>query len=169
MAARGLLALFHPSFSASQTNSLLIIGTLAGELPDIDLICLYFAGKGCHRNYVTHTPLFWLAISMMVTVVGSLAGSLFVQWIGWIVIACSWSHLLLDSIEEGVMWLWPWSKRRFALKEEPAHEDIDARPGSLEYHFKYVNRVYLKSVTIWAEIAVTIAALILLLRSFWPA
>ena len=133
LAARGLLAVFHPALPPIEIDSLLIIGTLAGELPDINLIRLYFNYKlerpnrvNNHRVYVTHAPLFWLVISLLIVAGGYLAGSLFTEWIGWLVLAGSWSHLLLDSIEDGVMWLWPYSKKCFAMKKGLSCEAITA-------------------------------------------
>ena len=169
LAARGLLAIFHPGFSSVEIDSLLIIGTLAGELPDIDLIKLYLDHKlerpnrvNDHRVYITHAPFFWLVISLAIVAGGYLAGSLFTEWIGWLVLAGSWSHLILDSLEYGVMWLWPFSKKLSALKKEVPIEDIAARPGSPSYHLQYINRVYWKTITFWAEIILTLAALYLI-------
>ena len=177
LVTRGLLAIFHPGFSATEIDSLLIIGTLAGEFPDVDLIRLYFDNKPLdakttasklttdHRTYITHAPLLWLLISLSTVVIGYLCSSIFTEWIGWLILAGSWSHLLLDSIEYGVMWFWPFSKRRFVLKKEMPPENIDARPGSLAHHFQYITRVYMKTVTFWAEIIVTLAALLAFLTS----
>jgi hypothetical protein len=169
LAARGLLAIFHPGFSSTEIDSLLIIGTLAGELPDIDLIKLYFDHKlerpnrvNDHRIYFTHAPFFWLVISLLIVAGGYLAGSLFTEWIGWLVLVGSWSHLILDSLEYGVMWLWPWSNKCFALKKKVPIEDIAARPGSPSYHLQYINRVYWKTITFWSEIILTLAALYLI-------
>jgi len=169
LAARGLLAIFHPGFGSIETDSLLIIGTLAGELPDIDLIRLYLDHKlerpnrvNDHRVYVTHAPFFWLVISLAIVTGGYLAGSLFTEWIGWLVLAGSWSHLLLDSIEDGVMWLWPYSKKCFAMKKGLSCEAITAKPGTPTYHLQYINKVYWKTVTFWVEIVLTLAALYLI-------
>ncbi len=172
LATRALLAIFHPGFSSTEIDALLIIGTLAGELPDIDLAKLYFDHKlkrpnrtNDHRVYITHAPLFWLIISITVALVGFLVSSIFVEWIGWLIWAGSWTHLAIDSIEYGVMWAWPFSKKLFALKKEVPVETIDARPGSPKYHFKYIKEVYLKTVSFWAEIIITLAALWLLLTA----
>ncbi len=170
LAARGLIAVFHPGFSSTEIDALLIIGTLAGELPDIDLAKLYFDHKFAkpgrtndHRVYITHAPLFWLLISAIVAAIGWACGSLFIEWIGLFILSGSWIHLLIDSLEYGVMWLWPFSKKLFALKKEVPVEDIAARPGSPMYHALYIAKVYMKTVSFWAEIVITATALYVLI------
>lgn len=163
---------FHPALPPIEINSLLIIGTLAGELPDIDLIRLYFDHKlerpgrvNDHRVYITHAPFFWLMISLIIVAGGYLAGSLFTEWIGWLVLAGSWSHLILDSLEYGVMWLWPFSKKLFTAKKEVPSENIAARPGSPSHHFHYISKVYVKTISFWVEIIITLAAAYLFFTS----
>jgi hypothetical protein len=171
LAARGLLAVFHPGFSTAEIDALLIIGTLAGDLPDIDLARWYFEGKGDHRKYFTHGPFFWLLISLAIATGGYLSGSVFTEWIGWLILASSWVHLLFDSIEDGVMWLWPWSKKLFLLLRESPRiivaraEKVTAPIGSLTNHFQYITRVYMRRPTSWVEITITIAAICLFLAS----
>ncbi len=165
LATRALLAISHPGFSVAETDTLLIIGTLAGELPDIDLVRWYFDAKGDHRDYFTHAPFFWLLISLAIAAAGYFFGSLFTEWVGWLVLAGSWSHLMLDSIEYGVMWLWPISSKSFVLKKEVPPENIAARPGSPSHHFKYVTGVYMKTISFWLEMIVSLAGACLLLSS----
>jgi len=114
LAAEAILLLAHPALPASQLTALLIIGTLAGEAPDIDLIWFYLEHRfnktvnvEGHRDYVTHAPLVWVIISLIIAVIGMAAHSVFTEYIGWMILAGSMSHFILDSIEYGVTWLWP--------------------------------------------------------------
>ncbi|MDE2037948.1 MAG: metal-dependent hydrolase [Patescibacteria group bacterium] len=169
LAAKALLAAAHASFTPSQTAALLAIGTLAGELPDIDLAFFYVAHvirkdgtKDSHRDHITHAPAFWLAVSLVIAAAGYAAGSSFVAFIGWIVLAGTWSHFILDSIEYGIRWLWPFSDKRFCLREVPEAQ-IDGVKGSLTYYWRYIaDRRHLGRVTFYAEIAVTAAAIAVL-------
>ena len=120
LAARAVLALAPAAaaFSPTQTTILLVIGTLFGDSPDIDLFFYYFNQKSSHpdnnenghRHYITHAPIFWLCVSLTIVLIGWLSGSLFTQFVGWMILSGSWSHLLLDSIEFGVRWFWPFSQ-----------------------------------------------------------
>jgi len=171
LAATALIAVFHPDLSTSQINCLLIIGTLAGELPDIDLIFFNLAHRKnqnieSHRNYLTHMPLFWILISMIIVSVGFIFNSVFIEYLGWITLAGTWSHLILDSIEYGISWLAPISKKNFAIKKNIHKEDIIYRQGSLLQHFHFITTTYWKTTTIWIEILVSITALTVFFKSF---
>lgn len=170
IAARAVLFVAHASFPPEQTAALLVIGTLAGELPDIDLLFFYFNQRSRtsrkisgHREYITHAPLFWLVISLIIAGIGWLIGSAFVQFIGWMIWAGTWSHFILDSIEYGVRWLWPFSDRRFALRQRPEIR-IAARPGTPAHHWEYVRHHYFKMWSFYAEILVTLAGIWLFLH-----
>ena len=53
--------------------------------------------------------------------------------------------------------------KRFALERRVPEEHIDAPAGSLRHHVAFMFGPYLKTWTFWAEIAVTLFALYLLL------
>ena len=136
-------------FTHEQLNVLLIIGTLAGELPDIDLIRDYFEQRRDekhlidHREYFTHAPSFWLAVSLVIVTSGYVAGSSFTQYVGWIILAGTWSHFILDSIEHGVIWLWPLTNKKFRLLETP-DSFIEGHPGTIPYYWRFITQKYFK-------------------------
>ena len=165
LAARAVLFLAHASFSPGQTAALLVIGTLAGEAPDIDLLFFYFnqrskASKKVaeHRDYFTHAPSVWLILSLAIVASGFIFGSSFVRSIGWIILAGSFSHFILDSLEHGIRWLWPFSKRSFALLKSEPKGATTARAGTFKYYWQLMTGPYLESWTVWLEIIVTLAA-----------
>jgi len=171
LATTALLVFFHPDLSTSQVNGLLIIGALAGELPDIDLIFFNLAHRKnhkieSHRDYLTHIPLFWLLISTVVVVSGFIFNSVFIEYLGWIVLIGTWSHLILDSIEYGISWLSPISKKKFAIKNNTNKENIIYRQGSILQHFHFITTTYLKTTTIWIEILVSIIAITVFFKPF---
>ncbi|MDE1975091.1 MAG: metal-dependent hydrolase [Patescibacteria group bacterium] len=162
---RALLAWTHAAFSSAQNTALLVIGTIAGELPDIDLAWFYLTNvvnggsdKDNHRDHVTHAPLFWLTLSLTIVVIGYIIKDIFVQYIGWSVLVGTWSHFILDSIEYGIRWLWPFSNRRFCLREI-SDVGITATRGSLSYYWQFVTGHYPRRITFYAEILVVCIAL----------
>lgn len=171
LAASAFMALAHPALTPAQIQGLLVFGALAGDLPDIDLFWFWLAHRRngpaaaeSHRDYATHTPIFWLAISAVITSIGWLSGSAFTECVGVLVLIGSWAHLLLDSIEYGVVWLWPFSHTRFALKKSIPSEHETARPGTIRYYIQFITESYWKTWTIWAETALVIIALYMLFK-----
>lgn len=171
MATYALLALSHASFTPLETNILLTIGVLSGEGPDIDLIRFYFdhrsptkSGKAAsHRDYFTHAPLVWLLASLAVVAAGALAGSAFTEFVGWTILAGSMSHFILDTIEFGIAWLWPFSKKRYFLKHLEKVE-LSQRPGTFGHYWEYISKFYVRNVSFYAEVLITLPALYIALR-----
>jgi hypothetical protein len=168
LATRALLSLSHAAFTPGQTLALYIIGTLAGDGPDIDLLWYSFRHRilgskveDDHRRYVTHAPFLWLIACLIIVGIGWLCGSVFTEFIGWVILVGSWSHLILDSIEHGVMWLWPLSSKLYFLREvnEP---EVPGQRGSILGYWNYIVMVYPKRVTFYIEIAVTLVGLYVL-------
>ena len=166
LAARAVLFLTHASFSPTQTATLLVIGTLAGEVPDIDLLFFYFnqrskASKKVaeHRDYLTHAPIVWLILSLLIVAIGLLFNSSFVQFTGWMILAGTFSHFILDSLEYGIPWLWPISKKWFAIRKFQPKRLVTARKGTLKAHWQFTTGPYIEGWTVWLEIAITLAAL----------
>jgi len=166
LTAKAVLYLAHASFSPAETTALMAIGTLAGEAPDIDLLFFYLHQKysavpekrDSHRSFITHTPAFWLLISMLIVGTGWIGSSLFTETLGWLLLAGSWSHFLLDSFEYGIRWLWPFSDKRFCVRNvvEPV---IPGPQGNISYYWKLLSKVYYKRVTFYLEGLVVLIAL----------
>ncbi|MFA6459268.1 MAG: metal-dependent hydrolase [Candidatus Paceibacterota bacterium] len=174
IASTAILSILQPALSPGEMNTILFIGTLAGDFPDIDLIRLYFAEKrphdsnhknANHREYITHTPIAWLTISAIIFLIGTIFDSAFTQCLALVILAGSWSHLLFDSIEYGTMWFWPLTNKRIKLFERMPVAHITARPGSFASHWQYVKGAYLKTWTFWAEIVVTIVAVVVFYKT----
>ena len=122
------LAPVATSFSSTQTIALYIIGIIASEGPDFDLIAFFFEQKSkkehkkeSHRTYLSHVPLVWL-IGLIIVLIGYIAGSPFISLIGWVILGGSWSHLILDSVEYGIRWLWPISNKFYCIHHVPEKE-----------------------------------------------
>jgi hypothetical protein len=165
-----LLRITHAGMimSSPEILTLTIIGTLAGDFPDIDLLRFYFDQKKSstnkvndHRDYITHAPLFWLILCTLISGVGLIFNSLFIIYLGIVILGGSWTHLILDSIEYGVAWLWPYSRRHFSLFKNKPSNTMTARPGTMLSHWQFIKGMYLKTWTFWAELLVTLVAIII--------
>ena len=170
IATASLLKAFAPTLPVGEMNALLLAGVMASELPDLDIITYYFdrklkkTTKTSHRSYETHAPLFWLVVSLIISLTGAIAGSDFVRLFGFVILSGTWSHLILDSIEYGVMWFWPFTERRFGLMDEVPREHVTAPPGTPLAHFQFVTRDYAKTLTFWVEIVLTAIAVFCILK-----
>lgn len=160
-----VLSLINHNLSLSQVQLMYILGSLSGEIPDIDLLLFYFKKNkktdSTHREYITHAPLFWLIIAIVISFVGITIGSDPIFISGIVLLAGTWSHFILDSIEYGISWLWPFSKKRLSLvkKEIDNNYDYGKKIGSITYYWEYIKREYLKTISFYAEIAVVIIAI----------
>ena len=110
-------------FKSEATPLTLGLSALVGLLPDLDSLIVLavsrresFKNKFNHHKFFTHTPLFYLlliALLWMLDVpkVAALCGVL------------TWAHLFLDSwgTDDGIMWLWPLSRRQFSLFPRRLH------------------------------------------------
>lgn len=166
LATKIILALSQVSFSPTQTVILLTIGALIGEGPDIDLIYFYLEnrrlrnrGTDNHRDYITHAPLFWLISSTIIFIAGTIAGSIFVSFIGLVILVGSWSHFILDSIEGGISWFRPFSKKKFCLRQTQERK-FSGQKGTISHYWKIICDYYFNSWTFYAEIMIVIIAIV---------
>jgi hypothetical protein len=136
--------------------------------------------KRNHREHITHLPLFWLCVSVVICLIGLVFNSAFIYFASFVILAGILSHFIFDSIEHGICWLWPFSKKRYCLlsmsglpirSSNEAKESIDEVPrgstsrdqiGGLTYYWKYILSTYIKSPTFIAEVVVTAVALIVM-------
>ncbi len=167
LASSAILLLSNNLLTNPEMVSLLMIGTIAGELPDIDLFLFskeehdqikkHKKMSVCnHREYITHAPVFWLILCSIVVLSGYIFDNHFAQMLGQIILAGTCSHLLLDSIDDGVMWLWPYSKKRYAIFK--ASTETHVRIHSLKYYWKFITTQYPKYWTFYVEIFISIIA-----------
>lgn len=161
-----LLSVLNPSFSQGELTTLFVIGTLSGDFPDIDLFFFSLHSKFFnktsakdHRDYVTHTPIVWFFISAFISILGVLFSSAFLEYLGLTILCGSWSHLMFDSIEYGVMWLWPLNRTRYKIFKKTPKDTVTAKPGSMLSYIQFIKGAYLHTWTFWAELIVTVAAI----------
>ena len=165
-------------FSTDQLTILYIVGILSGEIPDIDLLLFYFLkkknkdqSKNNHREFITHIPLFWFIISLIIFSLGFLFNSKFIEILALLLLAGTFSHFVFDSIEYGIRWIEPFSKKRLSLFKDSPKTDTDNVDdtkiiiGSIPYYWNYIKTSYIKSSTIYFEITVVIIAIIIIFNT----
>lgn len=165
LAALSTLAIGNPALPAEQSATLLVIGTLSGEIPDIDigwsLFRRYILGKngGDHRKYFTHGPLFWLIVSAAISMIATIVSSLFLQYLALILAFGTLGHFTLDSIDHGVMWLWPFSKRKFSLLGNRDESGKDKR-CDMSYYWHFITEEYPKTTSFRLEFILLVIAVV---------
>lgn len=146
-----------------EANHLVLWGMFFSFAPDLDTFYSFAKEKAFtvrnpeahnHRKYWSHAPLLWLLAGLVIYLLGT---SEYVKCFGLLVWACSWSHFLLDSIEYGIMWFWPFSKKIFAFRKVELMKISE--PDFLSYWLKFL-KIYRKYITFYLEILVIISAII---------
>ncbi len=120
LTAEALLKLSHPNLTGAQTQQLLWWGMLFGFAPDFDFFYLFVKSKslkadprkGDHRYFFSHAPALWLFAGLMLFILSPVS---YIKYFGLLLWLGSWSHFLLDSIQYGIMWLWPFNRKIYCL------------------------------------------------------
>jgi hypothetical protein len=160
---------FYGSFSIEQTHQLLWLGAFLGFAPDLDMFVEFWKlksftqpnEKANHRLNITHKPIFWLAIGLTVFFVSNdplwkAVGLLL--WLG------PWSHFVLDSLQYGIQWLWPMSKRFYGLSD-PQIIFYTPREDFFGFWLDFIKWYITKlRFTFISEIVILVAALLVILR-----
>lgn len=120
--ALGYVAILQPDIPAKEIDTLLTTAAFFAFAPDLDMFITFFRQRSArlgqkennHRYLVTHTPFFWLLVSASFAV---FTPKPFGWHIASVVFLGALSHLILDSIQFGIMWLYPVSRRVYALRD----------------------------------------------------
>jgi hypothetical protein len=111
-------------FKGEVSAATLGIVVILSVLPDLDSMFAFLFRKWRpgqkkldHHDYVTHTPIFYICLSIAVWVgIG--------KDLGILIFLLTLTHLVIDSYgtADGIMWLWPMSKRKFSILPKNLHE-----------------------------------------------
>jgi hypothetical protein len=169
LVTEALLHIAKPDVPPDQLRHLLYWGMFFSFAPDLDNFVAYTkirswwykpgVDSSIHRKFYSHIPLFWLVAGLMVYF---LADGTYVKYIGLLLWIGSWTHFILDSIDGGIMWLWPFNTEVWALRNRGIRGAIQGR-GFFDYWYKMV-RIYMTRWTFYTEVAITLAAIIYLIR-----
>jgi membrane-bound metal-dependent hydrolase YbcI (DUF457 family) len=170
LTAQALLHITHQSLTAHQQTQLLWWGMLFGFIPDMDTFIVFAREKAWfvknqdndHHKFITHAPVIWLVMGLIVTVI---APNVYWKDVGLLLWLGSWSHFLLDSVQYGTMWLWPFSNKLYAFKDRAVvYIKVDASKNSfLGFWWSFV-RSYSKSLAFYLEILIIISAIIIYIK-----
>ncbi len=165
LASTALIKIADTNLNSGQMNLIVLLGTFSAIAPDIDLIYYFIRKKQNklkknenHRFYPTHAPILWFVISLGIYLIG---GNEFYRMVGLSVFIGSFSHFLLDSIEFGVPWLWPISKKLIAFRKMPDPSSKDQ--GIIRSQFEFITKTYPKMLTSFIEVLIIASALIIFL------
>lgn len=163
----GLIKVLKPELAPAQIDQLLILGAFVGFAPDLDKFWFFFKNKNLlvspegvkkyHRSYFTHAPVVWLVAGLAIyffstSAYGKLLGLTF--WLS------GWSHFILDSIEYGVIWLWPLSDKLYALKDAGKKTFIIEDRNFFRHSLKFLYFYATKSISFYLEVLIIITSLI---------
>ncbi len=168
LSAQALLQIIKPDLSVTQDHSLLWWGAFWSFAPDLDTFwafikvkALYYNQKdnSIHRQFLTHIPLLWLIPALLIHF---LAQSQYWRMFGLVMLAGSWSHFLLDSLEYGVMWLWPFNRHVWAFKNSGIKHQLSG--DTFWAYWKNFLKYYLKRLTFYCEAAAILTAAAVLIQ-----
>jgi inner membrane protein len=92
---------------------LMLAGLVGAILPDLDFIYHIFvdSDKTPHHSYWTHMPVFWLAIWLMLVLVGRWKNRWFFTASTSVLCVNALIHLVLDTITGVIYWFYPLSEK----------------------------------------------------------
>jgi len=166
-----MLALAHPALSVVEQQQLLLWGMFFGFAPDLDMFWVFIKTKRfvasdeiSHREFWSHAPILWFLGGLAVFFFGLMRQNIFIEYLGIVVWLGSWSHFLFDTIQQGVMWLWPWGRKPLALLDQGVRDNIPLQ-AFVSYWIKsvkfYVTRFVVSFVL---ELTVITVALLVYFR-----
>lgn len=151
-APAGFLATYYirkiwvKKISKSQTNLLYFLGAIFGIFPDIDTVYYYFFSAILHhREIFTHSLIFYIIIWLVLFFIGRLSKKEFLKALGFVFLFTGLSHLILDSLGNGIMWFYPFSSLTFGLLA--AQSIADSFFGQF---FLFINLFFETIIILWA-------------------
>lgn len=107
---------YGPGLTQKQTYLLYFLGAFFGIFPDIDGLYFYLVNATLsHREYFTHSFIFYFLVWLILYFIARLLKNNFLKAFSFVFFFAVLSHLLLDSLSYGVMWLYPFSYLPFGL------------------------------------------------------
>ncbi len=158
-----LLKILNPALGPEQLNHLLLWSLFWGVIVDWDMIVSYsmlrslkMSTKISHRRFPSHSPLPWLIISLTIYF---LATTLYWKIFGLVILVSTIAHLLGDSIEIGIMWLWPFSKKQYSLLAFKDSDFFRSERSLLKYYAKMYRHVYMRMGAFKVGLAMVVIAI----------
>lgn len=145
----------------------LAVGILASVAVDLDdLYAFIRIGRPIaatrdfdHRKFITHAPALHLAIAALGFTLAQFTGSIDRQLYAIVYLLGTWTHLFFDSFGNGIMWLWPISRRLYSFFASNKRLNVPESLPTVVYWQKFLIE-YSRSLVFYLEILVIIAALL---------
>jgi hypothetical protein len=162
LVAKALLKVVPYHLTQAQQNTTVQLGMLAAVVPDVDMFYAFAKVKGItfkdnstnHRAFVTHAPIIWLAASATWF---ALAPDPYQKTLAIMLLVGTWTHFLLDSIDYGIMWLWPFSAKVYSIvNSRRTFTGTSSNPFRFWWEFL---KFYSTTPTFYVETALIIIAL----------
>lgn len=172
LTAKALLHFINPgtSLSGSEMNQFLWWGMFFGFAPDLDVFYFFIknktllvsgnaAQKDTHRKYLSHAPMLWIIPGLLIFF---FAPSVYWKYVGLLLWLGSWSHFLLDSVDYGIMWLWPFSSRVYAFKDREVKFQVTEQTF-LAHSISHL-KIYSTKLSFYLEVLIIICAFIIFIK-----
>ncbi len=162
-----LLNYFH--IDPFYRNTFLLLGAIAGVLPDLDVLAHFRKARSLklgsngesHRDFITHAPIVWLLIGSLIIFFGDTFST---ELSGIILILGTWTHFIIDTLEYGIRWGWPFSKKNIAVFKNAPKHNLTGKESNREYYKKMSKEIYFKTKSFYIEIVLIAMALILFFK-----
>lgn len=165
-----LLKWLNPALSAGDMQFVLLLGTIFGAIVDFDFFYYFIKNKTLklrndisHRDQMSHAPLLWMIIGLIIYFFSL---DVLTKTIGIVLWISVWGHFFLDSFEYGVMWLYPFSRKRYSFFKTPKHETRENEKLHQHYINYFFNEYPRKHLTFWIELFVIIMFLLVYFKVF---
>ena len=115
----------RPRLPRDQWGRLLAVALICSVLPDADLLWFYLVDhrQTEHHAYVTHWPLFWVALALAAVLLPWGRRRAAAQTLIGTGLICLLLHMAMDSFAATIFWLRPFSDLHLNVVEVPARFD----------------------------------------------
>ena len=158
-----LLKFLNLGLSVADTHFILVLGTIFGAIVDLDFLSFFIKHKTLrlekdvsHRDQISHAPIVWLIIGLLIYFFSS---DILSKTVGLVLFISVWGHFLFDTFEHGIMWLYPISRKRYRIFKEKEMKQT-GKEGLVEHYWKFFIDFYPTTKTFWTELLVIIIFLL---------
>lgn len=172
LTAHAMVKVLRPDLTAAELQQFLLLGAFFGFAPDLDTFVAFAKVKSLtfeggvkdsanHRKFVSHAPVLWLLAGLLVY---GFADGEFAKLAGLLLWLASWSHFLLDTIQYGIMWLWPVRSEIYAMLDRGVSVPVLAH-GFWGYWWGFL-KSYSRKTSFYLELLIIAIAAVVLFANY---